>query len=407
MPILQTIRDAKEATLDLRELLKKKAHGGILMPPGAKPFNKAGRPAGLVRLPWTYDLDWGWTPEREKADPRPPLNLPPYYNERFTFRTGGLKTQTQNAILIDLRSFPRGARVFVRLPVSLLRSEVHRALRRGRAHAPDGAWATVPVTPDDYNQLFGEQEPASLGSTHVLVELAPRRRAVVDQLQLGPTPVDIEVRYAVSRTLVRPKSMHVIHFGQLMDGFLVGEFEHVFQAYHPYDVPMVGDWRTHLVYRRSSWEVSTIPPLALAFFDSWEHAAASGFDPAPRSFARHFRPEHVSAAQRQRILDFVNAPSTDAEMLHKRVRDNPHVGTKGLPDPHEKEKVGLTKPTARRILAARDRLPGRRFACLEQIDAVAGVGPDTMSDMITSFLIARDDHGKWYPNPKVVSLLRR
>lgn len=406
MPITFLGPDAKIATLDLKELGKKLKNTPLKDPPEAKPPYKPGRPAARIVLPWTYHLDYGWTPERERLEPRPPLNLPPYYNERFAFRTGGLKAATSTAISIDLRVFPRKSRVFVRVPASILRPAQHAALLAGQTRQPDGAWATVPATSDDYNRLFGLQEKTMVTKDHVIVELTPRRSALLDQLHFdGKASVEVEVRYAVSRAGIRPKSCYVIGFAQRVDGFRVAEFEHVFQAYHPYDIPIVGDYRTMLAYRRSSREVSAIPPLALAFFDSWEFAKGCGFDPAPRSFAKHFTPADVSGALQARILEFVNAPATGADILRQRVVDNAYVDGKGAAMPEPKQKIGLASPTAANIIAARDALPGKKFTRLEEIDAVKGVGPDTLSDLITSFLMARGDETRWYPDEDLASLL--
>jgi hypothetical protein len=194
---------------------------------------------------------------------------------------------------------------------------------------------------------------------------------------------------------------------QLTDHRLIGRFDHIFQAYHQYDVAVIGDHRTRIAYRRSSKEVSEIPPMALAFFDNWQAAAAGGFDPHPRSFGRHYTAASISNALEAEVLAFVNRAS--AKQLVAAVADNPYVDAGGRLEVDPTPKRGIDKATAERIVAARKKL--KRFTSLDQIDAVRGVGPDTLSDIISSVLLARQTKVrrsaavKWQANEAVLGQL--
>ncbi len=337
--------------------------------------------------------------------------MPPYYVERFRFRTASLPQAERTYVMIDLRPFVWESRVFALVPKEIIRPERLAEIQQGTADSLDGVFATVPAKPDDYNAIFGESLTSSIGADTVLVELTPRKRAILDLLQLAPEAVSIEIHYAVLRESVWPKTQYMIHFAQFVDGFPVGEFEHLFQAYHPFDIPIIGDRRNKVAYRRSSWEVSEIPPLALEFFDTWVTAAAYGYNPAPRSYGKHFKLSDVSRPVVEGILEFFNDKKLTADAIVQIVQDNPLVDATGKVEKKPTKKKGIRRSLAQKIIDVRKELPDGRFRRLQQIDAIKGVGPDTMSDIITTFFGVggrnEQDDARWYPSEEIVALLKQ
>lgn len=78
------------------------------------------------------------------------------------------------------------------------------------------------------------------------------------------------------------------------------------------------------------------------------------------------------------VLDFFNAV-TEADQIVKKIMDDPDFSI-GPPRAY-----GVRKTLANRILAVRDGLEGGRFTSIEQIDAIYGVGKDTLHDILFSF----------------------
>ncbi len=401
-------RDALRPSRDLGEL---RALKGRRPPPlDATPHNAADTSRrAKVLVPWLYDVDYGWTPRREGAEPRPLLNLPSYFGGDFPLSTCGLKNGKHYFIAIDLRPFPEQARVFVEVPQKMLGG---LAPVPGPRKGGFGSNVAVVKRIDDFNRLCGQRRRAPVARGTVVLELARGKRAILNNLSLSQEPQTIHVYYAVLREDVRPKTYYTMQLAQFIDHRLVGTFHHVLNAHHNYDVPVIGDRRTKTAYRRSSREVSAIPPLALAFFASWKEAQAAGYDFSPRSFGKHYRADDVTVALADEVLAFFNKAGTTAEKIVATVVDNPHVNAFGGEEPAPVAKRGIDLKTAQRIISSRQKLPKKRFARLQEIDAVPGVGADTMSDVLTSILGLRKPapikgRGRWEPDPGVVALLRR
>jgi hypothetical protein len=88
------------------------------------------------------------------------------------------------------------------------------------------------------------------------------------------------------------------------------------------------------------------------------------------------RPRGITALPT--LLDFLNQARRASEIV-QRIGDDPRFG------PPSKRPYGVRPSLARRMIEVRDRLPKRRFETLEQVDAVLGVGLDTLHDMLASF----------------------
>lgn len=77
-------------------------------------------------------------------------------------------------------------------------------------------------------------------------------------------------------------------------------------------------------------------------------------------------------------LEFFNNVTT-VEAIVETIKDDPHHQI-GPPRAY-----GVRKTLAERILAARDAKPGKAFESLAEIDAIFGVGPDTLHDIVYTF----------------------
>jgi hypothetical protein len=75
-----------------------------------------------------------------------------------------------------------------------------------------------------------------------------------------------------------------------------------------------------------------------------------------------------------RILRFFNTVEKPFEIVQKI-----------LDDPGDTETERFRTKLAKRILAVRETLPEKRFKTLAQIDAISGVGPDKLDDLIYTF----------------------
>ncbi len=75
-----------------------------------------------------------------------------------------------------------------------------------------------------------------------------------------------------------------------------------------------------------------------------------------------------------RIVRFFNSVQSAFEIV-KGVKD----------DPGDNETTVFTTRLAKRILEVRGKLPSSRFDSIEQIDAIHGVGPDKMEDLMYTF----------------------
>jgi hypothetical protein len=75
-----------------------------------------------------------------------------------------------------------------------------------------------------------------------------------------------------------------------------------------------------------------------------------------------------------RILRFFNSAQSAFEIV-KGIKD----------DPGDNETSAFTTKLAKRILEVRGQMPSFRFDSLEQIDAIQGVGPDKIEDLMYTF----------------------
>jgi len=392
MPELTTTRLGNiDAAMPARDVGELAMLGAPIAPAADATFHDAPDASRRARvfIPWAYDFDYGWSPKRARADQRPALQLPPYFKGAFPLRTSGMAQAQHYAITIDLRPFPQRARVFLVMPTRVLPAHVVKRLSAGGRNRSVGRYAALLADKDlpQLNALFATRFTKAFSTSRCVIELAGGKPVVLTDLRLPVEQQRIDVHFAVLREQVSPKTYHTIRFEQLIDHRLMGNFDHIFQAYHNYDVPVIGDRRTMLAYRRSSMEVAKIPPMALAFFDSWQHAVALGYDFAPRSYGRHFAPHMVSDGLTQKILTFFNGKALTPKKIVERIVDNPYVDASGRAEATERLKHGIDSKTAERIIATRKRLG--KLTSLAQIDAVKGVGPDTLSDIITSFLVPR------------------
>ena len=81
-----------------------------------------------------------------------------------------------------------------------------------------------------------------------------------------------------------------------------------------------------------------------------------------------------------RVLQFFNAVDTP-EAIVTRILDNPLYGSSSP------QAYGVRMGVAQRILDARAARPGQQFQSVEQIDAVLGVGWDTLQDIFFAFAV--------------------
>lgn len=364
-----------------------------------------------VFLPWLYDADYGWTPGRERLEPRPALQLAPYYQGSFPLRTSTLPGQHRNTITIDLRGFPRAAKVYLMVPTKLLDPELRRRSRASR-RARIGHHVALAKHIGVFNLISGQHLRGALGRTTTVLELTSGVRCVWPMVKLDTTQEVVVMYYAMARDAVQPKTYYNTLFSQYIDNKLMGKFEHAVQAYHQYDAPIIADRRTMLAYRRSSKEVSTIPPLAIGYFDDWLQARAAGFDAAPRSFGRHYGLQMITATTLKLILRFFNKKTLKATAIVRKIKDNPYVDAFGRRQAIAEQKRGIDLKTAERLLQTRNKLPKRRFSNAVEIDEVKGVGPDTFSDIVTTFIDAearRPQGGlrRWLPDSRLTRVLNR
>lgn len=237
-------------------------------------------PAGFRYTPWLYDRIAGWTEAAEREHPRPPLADPAFALGRLMLRTRGLRGRQRNLVKVDRRHFPESARVFLRLPLGVLSKAQRVQLRR---LAPNQSlWkGTRLADPKIFGRIFSEGQPPL--DRWVPIEIVSGR-ALLDGLELTERGVWIDVAYGVLTKGLRPKTGYVLVLEQEIDGRPVGNFDFHLRAYHPFDVPLVGDRRSQVAYRRSNPVVRDIPARALVFFDSKSSARASGYRLDPREF---------------------------------------------------------------------------------------------------------------------------
>lgn len=389
---------------DLHEIMEE--GWGSVIPIDAKHHNQAGLKTGKgTHVPWLYDRQYGWTPGEESTYPRPDLQLPLYFLDNFPLKTRGLKEGKENLIRIDCRRFPSQARVFMVFPASIFPNSLLSTLAEG--DVLPGRKMAVVSSIDDFNTIFNKAYNFAVDQDTVVTELISGCRAILTGLELSASDVNLEVFYGVLREHAKPKTHYEINFDQFIDGRPVGNFDHIFQAYHNYDVPIIGDRRNLLAYRRTDPEVSNIPPGALAFFDTWQVAVARGFDFVPQAYGKHYRLGLISSWLTSRILKFFNDPELTVDRIVQEIEDNCYVDMEGQAEEEPTQKIGITRPTAEEILRVRSELPEGIFGALAQIDEVHGIGPDTLSDIITSFLL-RDRpeiEGDWEVDDEVARLL--
>ncbi|MEM7036599.1 MAG: hypothetical protein AAF570_06425, partial [Bacteroidota bacterium] len=79
------------------------------------------------------------------------------------------------------------------------------------------------------------------------------------------------------------------------------------------------------------------------------------------------------------LLDFLNQAES-AEAIVARIADDPGYGAASP------RAYGIRLSTAERLLEARKALPDARFSHLDEVDAVKGIGPDTLHDMVQAFM---------------------
>jgi hypothetical protein len=77
------------------------------------------------------------------------------------------------------------------------------------------------------------------------------------------------------------------------------------------------------------------------------------------------------------LLNFLNRAASPGE-ISEHISDDASFGSSSG------RAYGVRRSLAQRILDVRDQLPQRLFESLEQVDAVPGVGPDTLHDMLKS-----------------------
>ncbi len=81
----------------------------------------------------------------------------------------------------------------------------------------------------------------------------------------------------------------------------------------------------------------------------------------------------------KKILEFFNSITTPYE-IRDRIKDDPNFGGSF--------RYGVTLTTAKRILKERNATAEDRFTHLKQIDAIKGVGPSTLHNILYTFQIA-------------------
>lgn len=86
----------------------------------------------------------------------------------------------------------------------------------------------------------------------------------------------------------------------------------------------------------------------------------------------------ITDALIQRVLTFFNN-ANNPQVLVNRIQDDPSFLRAGGAT------YGMNFEQAAAVLRYRNRLPGKRFTSMEQLDAVYGIGPDTLHDILYSF----------------------
>jgi hypothetical protein len=86
----------------------------------------------------------------------------------------------------------------------------------------------------------------------------------------------------------------------------------------------------------------------------------------------------ITDALIQRVLTFFNN-ANNPQVLVDRIQDDPSFLRAGGAT------YGMNFQQAAAVLRYRNRLPGKRFTSMEQLDAVYGIGPDTLHDILYSF----------------------
>jgi len=77
-------------------------------------------------------------------------------------------------------------------------------------------------------------------------------------------------------------------------------------------------------------------------------------------------------------ISFFNNVQDFAEIV-EQIKDDQKFGKPS------KRAYGISKNLAQKILKARERLPGKKFQSLDQLDSIRGIGKDTMHDIINTF----------------------
>jgi NAD-dependent deacetylase len=90
------------------------------------------------------------------------------------------------------------------------------------------------------------------------------------------------------------------------------------------------------------------------------------------------RPPSLQAWQEERVLRFLNAATADE--IERAVRDDPGFGS-GSPRAY-----GVRPRLAARIVSVRDAAFGGQFTRLADVDAIFGMGPDTLHDLLAALL---------------------
>lgn len=78
------------------------------------------------------------------------------------------------------------------------------------------------------------------------------------------------------------------------------------------------------------------------------------------------------------VLEFFNSVVAPEEIV-ARIKDDPNIGTSG-------KGRGIGPDLSRKIISARDALPGKQFHSLAQIGEIRGVGRDTFHDILHTFV---------------------
>jgi len=86
----------------------------------------------------------------------------------------------------------------------------------------------------------------------------------------------------------------------------------------------------------------------------------------------------------EKVLEFFNTVNDPYEIRH-RIKDDPNFSTPSTSG------YGISLSVAKRILEARDNLPGGRFDSIQQIDDVKGMGAVTLHNILYSFWTGTQD----------------